>query len=44
MNREARDFLRHTVATLAYRCGKTLWDVPENFKDGRSRIEINFWD
>jgi len=26
-----RDLLRHTVATLAYRCGKTLRDVPEGF-------------
>jgi hypothetical protein len=26
-----REMLRHTVATLAYRCGKTLRDAPENF-------------
>ncbi|SRR5579872_234713 len=26
-----RELLRHTVATLAYRCGKTLRGVPENF-------------
>jgi hypothetical protein len=26
-----RQFLRHTLATLAYRCGKTLRDAPENF-------------
>jgi hypothetical protein len=27
----ARELLRHTVATLAYRGGKTLRDVPEGF-------------
>lgn len=26
-----RELLRHTVATLAYRAGKTLRDIPENF-------------
>ncbi len=26
-----RELLRHTVATLAYRCGKTLRDAPESF-------------
>jgi hypothetical protein len=26
-----REFLRHTVATLAYRAGKTLRDAPESF-------------
>ncbi len=26
-----REFLRHTIATLAYRCGKTLRGAPENF-------------
>jgi hypothetical protein len=26
-----REFFRHTVATLAYRCGKTLRGAPENF-------------
>ena len=26
-----RELLRHTVATLAYRCGKTLRGAPENF-------------
>lgn len=31
MNREAREFLRHTIATLAYRCFKTLRDAPEDF-------------
>ncbi len=31
MNREAREFLRHTIATLAYRCSKTLRDAPEDF-------------
>lgn len=29
----ARQLLRHTVATLAYRCGKTLRDVPLSFAD-----------
>jgi hypothetical protein len=27
----ARLFLRHTVATLAYRCGKAVRDAPESF-------------
>jgi hypothetical protein len=26
-----REMLRHTIATLAYRCGKTLRDAPEGF-------------
>jgi hypothetical protein len=26
-----REMLRHTLATLAYRCGKTLRDAPEGF-------------
>jgi hypothetical protein len=30
-----REFLRHAVATLAYRCCKTLRSVPENFADFR---------
>jgi hypothetical protein len=29
----ARTFLRHTVATLAYRAGKTLRDAPPEFAD-----------
>ena len=29
--REMREFLRHTVATLAYRSGKVLRDVPADF-------------
>jgi hypothetical protein len=28
-----RDFLRHTVATLAYRAGKTLRGAPDSFAD-----------
>jgi hypothetical protein len=28
-----REFLRHTIATLAYRCGKTLRGAPETFAD-----------
>src|SRR5215210_4473093 len=41
-----RQFLRHAVATLAYRGGKTLRDAPEGFgnfrlqKDSRTPIEI----
>jgi hypothetical protein len=31
MNREAREFLRHTIATLAYRCSKTIRDAPMDF-------------
>ncbi len=31
-----REFLRHTVATLAYRGGKAIRDVPDNF--GQFRI------
>jgi hypothetical protein len=29
----ARAFLRHTVATLAYRCGKVVRDAPAHFAD-----------
>ena len=32
-NNSARQFLRHTLATLAYRCGKTLRDAPTGFAD-----------
>lgn len=32
-NNSTRQFLRHTLATLAYRCGKTLRDAPEGFAD-----------
>lgn len=41
-----REFLRHTVATIAYRCGKTLRGAPENFAafrvadDTRTPIQI----
>jgi hypothetical protein len=31
-----REFLRHTLATLAYRCSKTLRDVPEGFAGFRT--------
>jgi hypothetical protein len=31
----ARELLRHTVATLAYRAGKALRDVPDGFSDFR---------
>src|SRR5262245_47995889 len=30
---EARELLRHTVATLAYRGGKAVANAPEGFKD-----------
>lgn len=30
-----REFLRHTIATLAYRCGKTLRGAPTTFADFR---------
>ena len=32
-NNSARQFLRHTLATLAYRCGKTLRNAPAGFAD-----------
>jgi hypothetical protein len=31
-----REMLRHTLATLAYRCGKTLRDAPEGFGSFRA--------
>lgn len=31
-----REFLRHTLATLAYRAGKTLRDAPESFASFRA--------
>ena len=31
-----REFLRHTVATLAYRAGKTLRDAPDSFVSFRA--------
>ena len=31
-----REFLRHTLATLAYRCGKALRDAPEGFGSFRA--------
>lgn len=34
-NDPKRELLRHTVATLAYRAGKTLRDIPENFTSFR---------
>jgi hypothetical protein len=30
-----RQLLRHTLATLAYRCGKTLRDAPDGFSEFR---------
>ncbi len=35
----ARQLLRHTVATLAYRAGKALRDVPAEFRDFRAGVE-----
>ena len=35
-NDPARQFLRHTLATLAYRVGKPLRDVPEGFAQVRA--------
>ncbi len=32
---DTREFLRHTLATLAYRCNKTLQDTPEGFANFR---------
>jgi len=32
-NDSKREMLRHAVATLAYRCGKSLRDAPENFAE-----------
>ena len=31
VTQEAREILRHTVATLAYRGGKAIRDVPDTF-------------
>jgi hypothetical protein len=36
-----RQLLRHTLATLAYRCGKTLRDAPGGFADFRTRETVN---
>lgn len=36
MEDDARDLLRHTVATLAYRSRKVLRDAPEGFADIRA--------
>lgn len=33
---EKRSMLRHTVATLAYRCGKAIADAPEGFAGFRT--------
>ena len=32
----ARDLLRHSLATVAYRTGKSLRDAPDSFRDFRS--------
>src|SRR4030095_15817837 len=31
-----REFLRHIVATIAYRCGKVISNAPANFRDFKS--------
>jgi len=36
LNNPKRDLLRHTLATLAYRGGKTVRDAPPNFADFRA--------
>ena len=36
MSESARGMLRHTLATLAYRAGKAVRDVPEGFGDFRA--------
>jgi hypothetical protein len=36
-----RDLLRHTLATLAYRCNKTLRDAPETFAEFRTPEIVN---
>ncbi len=41
MTNEQRAFLRHTLATLAYRCSKTLRDAPEDFADFKTAQTVN---
>lgn len=36
MNAEKREFLRHTLATLAYRGGKSVSNAPEGFDQFRA--------
>lgn len=38
----ARDLIRHTLATIAYRCGKTIRDAPPGFGafDGAGRTPL----
>jgi hypothetical protein len=36
MSSTARDFLRHALATLAYRGGKVIRDVPSGFSDTKA--------
>lgn len=36
-----RELLRHTLATLAYRCGKTLRGTPEGFAEFRTKKTVN---
>jgi hypothetical protein len=38
---EKREFLRHTIATLAYRCSKTLRDAPTDFALFKTEQTIN---
>jgi hypothetical protein len=45
-NNSSRELLRHTLATLAYRAGKTLRDAPDSFasfntgEKGRTPVQI----
>ena len=38
---EKREFLRHTIATLAYRCSKTLRDAPADFATFKTEQTAN---
>ena len=38
---EKREFLRHTIATLAYRCSKTLRDAPADFANFKTEQTTN---
>ena len=41
MMNEKREFLRHTIATLAYRCSKTLRDAPADFATFKTEQTAN---
>ncbi len=40
MTSSARELLRHTLATVAYRGGKTLRDAPESFANYKAEESI----